>query len=77
MRRLRPAALPTFVCVNAQEFDFPRVSMRDRTCKAKVVKVVPPMEAKPVYIQLLDGDKTKLVQAWRVSAPNFVSSTSF
>jgi len=35
------------------------------------------VKTKPVYFQLPDGDKTMVVQAWRGSAPNFVSSTSF
>jgi extracellular elastinolytic metalloproteinase len=35
-----------------------------------------PVKAKPVYIQLPDGDKTMLIQAWRVSVSTFVSSTS-
>jgi extracellular elastinolytic metalloproteinase len=34
-----------------------------------VPDAVSPVKAKPVYIQLPDGDKTMLVQAWRVSAP--------
>jgi extracellular elastinolytic metalloproteinase len=42
-----------------------------------VPDAVSPVKAKPVYIQLPDGDKTMLVQAWRVSTPNFISSTSF
>lgn len=29
-----------------------------------------PVKAKPVYIQLPDGDKTMLMQAWRVSTPD-------
>jgi hypothetical protein len=47
--------------------------------RPKVVKVVFLVKTKPIYyIQLYDGDKTMLiVQASRVSAPNFVSSTSF
>ena len=42
-----------------------------------VPDAVSPVKARPVYIQLPDGDKTMLVQAWRVSTPNFISSTSF
>jgi extracellular elastinolytic metalloproteinase len=36
--------------------------------------VVSPVKAKPVYFQLPDGDETMLVRAWRVSAPNSISS---
>ena len=39
-----------------------------------VPDAVSPVKAKPVYIQLPDGDKTMLVQAWRVSVPNSISS---
>ena len=42
-----------------------------------VPDAVSPVKAKPVYIQLPDGDETMLIQAWRVSALNFVFSTSF
>jgi hypothetical protein len=42
-----------------------------------VPDAVSPVQAKSVYIQLLDGDKTMLMQAWRVSAPNFIYCTSF
>ena len=42
-----------------------------------VPDAISPVKAKPVYIQLPDGDKTILIQAWRVSAPVFFSSTSF
>ncbi len=38
----------------------------------KVPDAVSPVKAKPVYIQLPDGDKTMLIQAWRVSKPNFI-----
>ncbi len=41
-----------------------------------VPDAVSPVKAKPVYIQLPDGDKTMLMQAWRVSSPNFISSMS-
>ena len=41
-----------------------------------VPDAVSPVKAKPVYIQLPDGDKTMLMQAWRVSAPNSVHCTS-
>jgi extracellular elastinolytic metalloproteinase len=34
-----------------------------------VPDAVSPVKAKPVYIQLPDGDKTMLTQAWRVSTP--------
>jgi extracellular elastinolytic metalloproteinase len=34
-----------------------------------VPDAVSPVKAKPVYIQLPEGDKTMLTQAWRVSAP--------
>jgi extracellular elastinolytic metalloproteinase len=37
-----------------------------------VPDTVSPVKAKPVYIQLPDGDKTMLVQGWRVSAPNSI-----
>jgi len=70
---------PSFVRVGARRFDSPRVGSRDCACRPKVIKVVSPVKANHVYIQLPDGDnlKTMLVQAWRVSAPNFVSSTNF
>jgi len=42
-----------------------------------VPDAVSPVKAKPVYIQLPNGDKTMLMQAWRVSVPNFISSMSF
>lgn len=42
-----------------------------------VPDAVSPVKAKPVYIQLPDGDKTTLMQAWRVSTPNPVSYTRF
>ena len=42
-----------------------------------VPDTVSPVTAKPVYIQLPDGDKTMLTQAWRVSVPNSISSMSF
>ena len=42
-----------------------------------VPDTVSPVKAKPVYIQLPDGDKTMLMQAWRVSVPNYISSMSF
>ena len=42
-----------------------------------VPDAVSPVKAKPVYIQLPDGDKTMLMQAWRVSVPNFFFSMSF
>jgi extracellular elastinolytic metalloproteinase len=42
-----------------------------------VPDAVSPVKAKPVYIQLPDGDKTMLMQAWRVSVPNSISSMSF
>lgn len=32
-----------------------------------VPDAISPVKAKPVYIQLPDGDKTMLIQAWRVS----------
>lgn len=41
-----------------------------------VPDAVSPVRAKPVYIQLPDGDKTMLMQAWRVSAPNSVPCTT-
>jgi extracellular elastinolytic metalloproteinase len=41
-----------------------------------VPDAVSPVKAKPVYFQLPDGDKTMLVQAWLVSAPNYISCTS-
>ena len=41
-----------------------------------VPDAVAPVKTKPVYIQLPDGDKTVLIQAWRVSAHNSISSTS-
>jgi len=70
---------PSFVRVGARRFDSPRVGSHDCACRPKVIKVVSPVKANHVYIQLPDGDnlKTMLVQAWRVSAPNFVSSTNF
>ena len=42
-----------------------------------VPDAVSPVKAKPVYIQLPDGDRTMLMQAWRVSASNGISYTSF
>ena len=42
-----------------------------------VPDTVSPVKAKPVYIQLPDGDKSMLMQAWRVSVPNSISSMSF
>jgi extracellular elastinolytic metalloproteinase len=42
-----------------------------------VPDAVSPVKAKPVYIQLPDGDKTMLMQAWRVRVPNSISSMSF
>ncbi len=39
-----------------------------------VPDTVSPVKAEPVYIQLPDGDKTMLMQAWRVSSPNSISS---
>ena len=42
-----------------------------------VPDTVSPVNAKPVYIQLPDGDKTTLMQAWRVSVPNSISPTNF
>jgi hypothetical protein len=41
-----------------------------------VPDAISPVKAKPVYIQLSDGDKGMLMQAWRVSVPNSISSTS-
>jgi extracellular elastinolytic metalloproteinase len=41
-----------------------------------VPDAVSPVKAKPVYIQLPDGDKTMLMQAWRVSSPNYTSINS-
>ncbi len=41
-----------------------------------VPDTVSPVKAKPVYIQLPDGDKTVLMQAWRVSSPNSISPLS-
>jgi extracellular elastinolytic metalloproteinase len=41
-----------------------------------VPDAVSPVKAKPIYIQLPDGDKTMLMQAWRVSAPNYVPCTT-
>ena len=35
-----------------------------------VPDAVSPVKAKPVYIQLPDGDKSMLMQAWRVSLPS-------
>jgi extracellular elastinolytic metalloproteinase len=35
-----------------------------------VPDTISPVKAKPVYIQLPDGDKTMLMQAWRVSTPD-------
>lgn len=42
-----------------------------------VPDAVSPVKAKPVYIQLPDGDKSMLMQAWRVSVPNSISAMSF
>jgi extracellular elastinolytic metalloproteinase len=42
-----------------------------------VPDAVTPVKASPVYFQLPDGDKTMLVQAWLVSAPNSISGTDF
>ena len=39
-----------------------------------VPDVISPIEAKPVYVQLSDGDKSMLMQAWRASIPNSISS---
>ena len=41
-----------------------------------VPDAVSPVKAKAVYIQLPDGDKTMLMHAWRVSAPNSVPCAS-
>jgi extracellular elastinolytic metalloproteinase len=53
----------------------------DNTVPVEMIDNVPdavsPVKAKPVYIQLPNGDKTMLTQAWRVSFPNLVSPTSF
>ena len=37
-----------------------------------VPDAVSPVEARPVYFQVPDGDKTVLVQAWLASAPNSI-----
>ena len=42
-----------------------------------VPDAVSPVKAKPVYIQLPDGDKSMLAQAWRVSVPNSISFMRF
>ena len=42
-----------------------------------VPDTISPVKAKPVYIQLPDGDKSMLMQAWRVSLPNSISYMSF
>jgi len=53
----------------------------ENTVMIEVIDNVPdavtPVRTKPVYIQLPDGDKTTLVQAWRVSTSNPLSSISF
>jgi extracellular elastinolytic metalloproteinase len=41
-----------------------------------VPDTVSPVKAKPVYIQLPDGDKTMLMQAWRVSEFDFYTVTT-
>lgn len=41
-----------------------------------VPDTVSPVKAKPVYIQLPDGDKTMLMQAWRVSDLGFYTVTT-
>lgn len=41
-----------------------------------VPDAVSPVKTKPVYIQLPDGEKTILIQAWRVSAQSSNSSAS-
>jgi len=42
----------------------------------RVPGAVSPVKSKPVYLQLPDGDKTTLVQAWRVSALDSISRTT-
>ena len=42
-----------------------------------VPDAISPVKAKPVYIQLPDGDKSMLTQAWRVSESNSSSSMHF
>jgi extracellular elastinolytic metalloproteinase len=42
-----------------------------------VPDAVSPVKAKPVYIQLPDGEKSMLVQAWRVGVLNSISSMRF
>ncbi len=39
-----------------------------------VPDAVSPVKAKPVYIQLPDGDKTMLIQSWRVSELDLIPS---